>query len=222
MLWKSVVFVGTIIGIILAQDQFQFSNAVGWNAGLSYRRYVGKACWIGARVNYDLQSQIQQDTTNSVYHSISADGKSDSIVNNTTISKDSTNYYTGTVTIEFGKELFRHKMISVDAVISEGYSYSNTRQNRGGSNSYFSSDPRHSFITSLGLEPKAWIFKRFSLGTDFGVQYIYKFGKDLSSDSYGSTTQTDFRATQGKFSSNEFKTFGNISLSMTLNAYFYF
>jgi hypothetical protein len=208
----------TLIGTLAAQDQYHYRNAAGWNSGLSFRRYLGGAWWIGGIVSGDATNTIQQDTTRYTNHYYSPD----STANSSTINKTKTNFYSGMVSLGCGREFFRYKIISLDAVISEGYSYSNSRTITEGSNDRTRSYPRNALITSVGIEPKAWIFNRFSLGTDFGIRYTFTFGTDNTSTSFGTTIDEYYRKLQGTYLSNEFATFGAISLSMALNAYFYF
>jgi hypothetical protein len=218
MFWKSAIVAIILTGSIFAQDSLQHRNAIGWNSGLSYRRYLPHNWWIGAMVGFDVQTGTQQDTSRYTYRYSSPD----TIIYENRIFNDRTRYYSGKIKLEVGKELIRIKMIAWDAFLSQAYSYRNARQSSGGSDSGTRSNPTHTLTTSLGLEPKVFLFNRFSIGTDFGIQYRYTFGSDKQSSYNGDGSHLFTQESTGKNTDGAFTVFGTISLSMALAVYFYF
>jgi hypothetical protein len=216
MFWKSAFFAFILTASMFAQDSLQYRNAIGWNSGLSYRRYLPHNWWIGAMVGFNVTSGTRQDTSRYT------DWYSDTSITNSRIYNDTTRYYSGKIKLEIGKEIFRIKMLAWDAFLSQAYSYSNSRSNNGGSGTGAESNPTHTLTTSLGLEPKVFLFNRFSLGTDFGIQFSHSFGSEKGSAADSSPSSLSIRESSGKNTGNNFSVFGTISLSMALAIYFYF
>jgi hypothetical protein len=194
--------------LLFADTHLARPNGLGWDSGLSYRRYVSDTWWMSATVSGSATTSKTRDTT------VTQSSSLDSTATNTVVRYDSTISYSGTLKLELGKEAFRYKFFALNAFASGSYTYADYKMEVSGSPESGRAEPRNTLTAAIGLEPTFWITNVFSVGTDFGIQYSYTFGKDYSS--------SDNSTTRGVYTSQSFRVFGNVSLTAGLNAFFYF
>jgi hypothetical protein len=207
-------------GILFAQDNLPLRNGIGWDNGVSYRRHLNGKLWLGFALSGDVRSTLQNDTSFYSTHYLAPD----STANRAEYSIDSSYYYSGTLKIELGEEVFRYNIVGLNALILASYTYQNTNKySFGGTTPRSNSAPRNILLAGIGVEPVVWITKSLSIGTDFGVQFTYTFGKENTKYVYNSNgAYSENNSTRGTYLSPELKTFGNISLTSGLNAFFWF
>lgn len=207
------------ISVLFAQDQPVFKNAVGWESGVSYRRYVNNSVWVGinATGSYD------NATANDTQFSVATFPANDSTASRLNRGKNTDRMYSGTIKIELGKEIFTYKKLDIDAFVAAGYTHSENKTFNGVNESYFSEATGNAFLAIIAVEPKIFLWDRISIGTQLGLGYTYTNSKYNSNNNYtdlpyetGSTT--DNRSTVD----NNFRLFGNISLSSLLVIHYYF
>ncbi len=208
-----------LFSLLFAQDQpTSLRNAIGWESGISYRRYVSPKSWLSATVNGNIQDNTGSDTTYRVSHWI----QPDSIVTEEMIGSDSTRYYSGTFKVSAGRELVRVKAVGLDLFFSGAYTYSNRRRRDSGANSSHVSAPAHAIAGSIGLDPKVWVLERISIGSQLGLMYTYSFSRSSDTQGYTNDYSSDEYTRDAYVSSHTVRLFGGFSLDMGLNVFFYF
>jgi hypothetical protein len=211
------------IPVLFAQDQDSFKNSLGWESGLSYRRYVTRNSWIGVNLTGSYNNMLTKGTQFDSNVTVA----NDSISKHTTDYTDTNVSYSGTIKIEFGKEIFRYKKLNIDAFVAGGYTLSGNKYYRGGIDTYSldtysNEEPSQSVLAIIGLEPKLFIWDRISFGTQFGFIYTYTYLKRNSNYSNNYSTSINTSRDNGSSFTNNLKLFGNVSLSSSLIMHFYF
>ena len=134
--------------------------------------------------------------------------------------------YSGTIKIELGKEIFKYKKLDIGADIAAGYTltYSRTYESRNGEGDgpYLDETKGHSILGIIGLEPKEIAMDRVSVGTQLGFQYTYTTSKLTYNNQYNDVTDHNIDTQNRSTFENNFKLFGNISLSSVLVIHYYF
>jgi hypothetical protein len=206
--------------ITFAQEQQKvFDNALGWEKGICYRRYLGEKNWLGVSVTGSMDVNSRNDTSVTVTHYLSPD----SLSSTTEYPSDTSRYYSGTVGITFGREVLRVKAVSLSPFLCASYTYANGKTT--GSNAYFNTynRPTHTIGGKIGLEPQVrFLDNRISLGTQFGVQYAHTFGKETESYNYSSANSTSSNTFKGSNGRQGVSLFGGLSLDMALVGFVYF
>ena len=211
--------------VLFAQDQAAFKNAVGWESGLSYRRYINNSVWVGVNVTGSYDNTLTNDTSFDQGFKISNDSLTYQNIN---ASKDTTKTYSGTVKIEIGKAIFRYKKLNIDAYIAAGYTLTDSRihdnQNNENENGpYLNETKGHSILGIIGFEPKIFLWERVSIGTQLGFQYTYSTSKYTYDNQGVEESSYSYVGTENRSTfENNFKLFGNISLSSVLVIHYYF
>jgi hypothetical protein len=213
-----LVLLFCLTGLLFAQDHLSSRNGIGWDNGISYRRYLSNDLWLGFAISGDIRSENRNDTTLVTTYYITGD----STYSRYTYNPDTASYYSGTIKIEIGKRIFHYNGIELNTDIFVSYTYQNSKSYRGGTAPYTYSNPRNILTGGIGFEPMVWIGKSFSIGTDFGIQYSFTYGKDHSDDRYNATTYTTRNATSGTYLNHEITSFGNFSLSTGLFGFVWF
>jgi|SRR5271157_5422651 hypothetical protein len=205
------------VSVLFAQDQASFQNALGWESGLSYRRYLTKKTWLGINLTGSYNNELTKasDFDSTKTFSNDSTSKSSTSYNDTSIS------YSGTVKIEFGREIFTYKRLAIDAYIAAGYTYSDMKTFNG-SEPYFNDEPSQSVLGIIGLEPKVFIFDRISLGTQLGLQYTYTYSKDTYNSTLSNSSWVDVERRTTSYFTSYLRLFGSISLSTALVVFWYF
>ena len=131
---------------------------------------------------------------------------------------DSSLSYSGTIKIQFGRQLFVYKKFGVDAFVAGGYRFSKSRRVTvySNSNPQINDQPIHSVLADIVAEPKIWLWKRLALGAQVGTEYSYSFYKTkyTYSSSYSNGTRTETQ--ENKNTSHSIEMFGDVSLTGTL------
>jgi hypothetical protein len=207
------------VAVLFAQDQTSYKNALGWESGLSYRRYISNSIWVGVNVAGNYDNTLINDTN---FEQLSR-SPNDSIVSiNRAAGKDTDKTYSGTIKIELGKEIFRYKKLGIDAYVGAGYTLTDDKVYRGENGPYFNETKGHAFLGIIGFEPKIFLWDRLSLGTQLGLQYTYTTSKLTYNDQNDYGTELYIRMQNSSISENDFSLFGSISLSSTLVVRYYF
>jgi hypothetical protein len=216
--FSSLVLLFYFTGFLFAQDHLSPRNGIGWNNGISYRRYLSDNLWLGFVISGDASSTKQKDTTVSTSYDMLLDSTSGSY----TYNSDTTFYYSGAIKMEIGKRIFHCNPIELNTILFISYTYQNSKRLDGGTSSRNTSRPRNTVSGGIGLEPMVYITKSLSIGTDFGIQYYYTFGKDNSSYTNDNAMSTYRSSTSGDYSKQEIKSFGSFSLSTGLIGFIWF
>ena len=134
--------------------------------------------------------------------------------------------YSGTIKIELGKEIFKYKKLDIGAYIAAGYTltYSRTYESRNGEEDgpYLDETKGHSILGIIGFEPKIFLWDRVSVGTQLGFQYTYTTSKLTYNNQYNDVTDHNIDTQNRSTFENNFRLFGNISLSSVLVIHYYF
>jgi hypothetical protein len=213
-----LAFLFCFTGLLFAQDHLSSRNGLGWDNGISYRRYLRDDLWLGFAISGDVRSEKQNDTTIATTHYLA----NDSTYSLYSYDPDTTSYYSGTIKIELGKRIFHYNVIELNTDIFGSYTYQNSKSCRSGTSPYYNSSPRNIISGGIGLEPMVWIAKSLSIGMDFGIQYSYTFGKDKSDLARYYTNESYRNSSSGTFSSHEIRSFGSFSLSTGLIGFVWF
>ncbi len=202
-----------LASILFADDNPTFNNGVGWDNGLSYRRYVIPGLWASSIVSGSARKSASVDTTvETRYYT------QDSAETTIETEHDSSAIYSGTIRIELGKEMVRRKLLGLNAIAFGAYTYQKDRSKHEGTSTGNRTNSRNILSAGMGLEPVVWISNALSIGTDFGFQYLYTFGHDTQSSSDIYRTHS----LESPIESHEFESFGRVSLTAGLNAFFWF
>jgi hypothetical protein len=214
-----LVFVFCFTGLLFAQDHLSSRNGIGWDNGISYRRYLRDDLWLGVTMSGNLNKLKRNDTTLSSTHYIA----NDSTDSHYSYNFDTMTYYSGTIKFELGKRIVHYNIVELNTNIFVSYSYRNSKGYRGGTNPYTNSNPQHTVSGGIGFEPMIWITKALSIGTDFGIQFDYTFAKNNSNDLYyNNSRDINKYSSSGTYSSRQIKSFGDFSLSTGLIGFVWF
>jgi hypothetical protein len=214
-----LVLVFCFTGLLFAQDHLSSRNGIGWDNGISYRRYLRDDLWLGVTMSGDVNKTKQNDTTFASTHF----STNDSTYSFNTYNSDTSSDYSGTVKIELGKKIFHFNIIELNAMVFASYTYRKSKTINGGTSTYTYNNPRNIISGGIGFEPMVWITKSLSIGTDFGLQFYYTFGKNRSDNTYSyNTPETHRNSSSGTLSSYQIKSFGDFSLSTGLIGFVWF
>jgi len=194
-----------ICTLLFAQDNNTRQNALGWESGIAYRRYLNDKLWIGLTLGGTVNDSRGRDVMPSTS------------VNDTDL------LYSGTIKAAVGRELMRIHAVGLDAFLSGGYTYSTAKTIRYGTKH---KRPSYTVTGAVGLEPKIRIGNRIIIGTQFGVQYQYQWYSYsyTSSNTYQNSSQTySYSQSRGNYRAQQnVNLFGGFSLRSGLNVYFLF
>jgi hypothetical protein len=207
-----------LVAQVFAQKQTTFKNAIGWDKGISYRRYIANDFWAGVNVSGTYSRASSNDST------FDSSKTSDTTFYTYKMSnKDSSTDYSGTIKLELGKELFAFKKVSVDAFVALGYTYGKNYLARSQSQLYKNERTNNSFLGVIAVEPKIFIWDRISIGTQFGMQFTYT-NSTYTYYNYSDYNPPSIRINSESSTSHEqnVKLYGNISLSSLLIVHYYF
>jgi len=209
------------VAVLFAQDHAEYKNALGWESGLSYRRYINNTVWVGINLTGSYTNNVTNDTSFDQDKKISNDSITYQYIN---ADKDTTKTYSGTVKIELGKEIFKYKKLDISIYLGAGYTLTDSRTYQFNSGSYLNETKGHSILGIIGLEPKIFLWDKISIGTQLGIQYTYSTSNyTYDNQNYeGNTAYTDVGMENRTTNINNFQLFGNISLSSVLVVHYYF
>jgi hypothetical protein len=213
----SIVMFG-MCTLLFAQDQNARRNVIGWESGLTYRRYLTDKLWVGVTLGGNINDTRGKDTSISTYVYTSPD----STVTRTTYTDDTSRTYKGTIKATIGRELLRFQSIGLDAFFSGGYTYVTSKSVKAGTNGSNYKNPSQMLFGTLGLEPKVWIWSRVSVATQFGLQYEYQWYRYNNSYAYDNPSSSYSNNEAQSSTEQNVHLFGCFSLSMGLNVYFLF
>jgi hypothetical protein len=205
---------------VLFAEEPNYKNSLGWKSGLFYRRNITEHYWVGLNIGgkYNASKGSSSSTDQRVYP--------DSTTSRSAHYGDTSLNYSGTIKIEFGREVCAYKKLHIDLLVSGGYERIKYRSvnSRYNIDPYINDNPSHSILAIIAAEPKIRLWERLSLGTQMGVEYSYTFNKYNSSDGYqddyNHITQTYVR--ESSSTSHSIELFGNFSLTSSLFLQFLF
>ena len=206
------------VSVLFAQEKTNFKNAIGWESGLSYRRYIKNDIWVGINLSGSYDNTLSSDTQFNSTTFITNDSTSKT----TSIGKDTNKVFSGTIKIELGKEIFSYKKLEIDAFVAAGFTLTDNKSYSGVSSSYFNETKGHSILGIIAFEPKVFLWEKISIGTQIGIQYSYTDSKFTYDDQYNNSTNSSIRLENRSTLESNFKLFGNISLSSILVMHYYF
>jgi hypothetical protein len=215
-----------LVSVSFAQDSVGFFNSIGWESGLSYRRYVRKDMWLGVNLSGSYSRSTSRETQ------LDSTSITDTLQVGSIGGVDTAVTYSGAIKIEFGKQLFRFKRLNIDLLLALGYSASDSKSDRpnevstnpklSGNYGYLNDQMRQSFLAIVGLEPKIFLWDRISVGTQFGLQYTYSYTTDKYNNGNSTSTNVEGHYDNTSTLAHALAVFGNVSLTSGLIVHFYF
>ena len=213
----SIVMFG-MCALLFAQDQNARRNVIGWESGLTYRRYLTDKLWVGVTLGGNINDTRGKDTVINISNYTSPD----TTIARTTYTDDTSRTYKGTIKATVGREFLRFQSVGLDAFFSGGYTYVTSKSIKAGTNVSNYKNPSQTLFGALGLEPKVWIWNRVSVATQFGLQYEYQWYRYSNSYAYQNPSDSYSNSEEESSAGQNLYLFGGFSLSMGLNVYFLF
>jgi hypothetical protein len=192
------------------EKSHSYKNALGWDGGLTYRRYFNDGLYLSSSINgsfnkregYDTSSNTRssENPANELYMSRSSDGLSYSSF--------------GKITTRLSKELFMQGPIAVSSFISGSFSYKRSTSNNTSSMAgvqqgldIYNND-EYGLGMSIGFEPNFWLYKRFHLGMLFGLQYNFTYTARGSKKTFNGEVMDEYSETKNADTAHRIDLFG--------------
>ena len=165
-----------------ADEQLKnFRNALGWDNGIAYRRYMKNGFFIGVSLQGSTSKSYDQADV------VSYESGEDDVINHTKVNRSGVSYTT-LANFQMGKKIIQHRWMAIRFLLYPEYEY------RWYDSWGTAVQNRWQWIFSaggfIGFEPSFTVLQRFTFGTRFGLKGTYSWSKQSSSSADKTSDET--------------------------------